>query len=161
MIDSEIIRIAIEKAVSDCVDGIQLPGIVDAAVGNVAVSSEQVQQIAAHLEQHGHGEITISAEVELILRVTDTDALQSIVRTEFRVTVDADAENLRAVASPQIRQAQGGGDWPCGRAYLGDADQPPPSGCMFAAWGNSAAVRLTSGLVPASLSPPQMVRRSS
>jgi hypothetical protein len=93
------IHIAIEKAVSACVDGIQLPGIVDAAVGNVAVSPEQLQQVAAQLEQHGHGEITISAEVELVLRVSNIDALRSIERTEFRVTVNADAENLLAVAS--------------------------------------------------------------
>jgi hypothetical protein len=99
--DLDGIRTAIEKAVSDCVDGIHLPGIASATVRKVAVSPEQLQQVAAQFEQHGHGEITISAEVELILRVTDTDALQSIERTEFRVTVDADAENLRAVASSE------------------------------------------------------------
>jgi hypothetical protein len=97
--DLDGIRTAIEKAVSDCVGGIRLPGIVDAAIGNVAVSSKQLQQVAAQLERHGRCEITLSAEVELVLRVSNIDALRSIERTEFRVTVNADAENLLAVAS--------------------------------------------------------------
>jgi hypothetical protein len=99
LIDSEIIRIAIEKAVSDCVDGIRLPGIASAAVRKVAVSSEQLQRVVAQLEQHGKCEITLPAEVELVLRVSNIDALRSIERTEFRVTVNADAGNLLAVAS--------------------------------------------------------------
>ena len=93
------VRATIEKAVSDCVDGIHLPGIASAAVRKVAVSSEQLQRVAAQLEQHGKCEITLSAEVELVLRVSNIDALRSIERTEFRVTVNADAENLLAVAS--------------------------------------------------------------
>jgi hypothetical protein len=93
------VRATIEKAVSDCVDGIHLPGIASAAVRKVAVSSEQLQRVAAQLEQHGKCEITLSAEVELVLRVSNIGALRSIERTEFRVTVNADAENLLAVAS--------------------------------------------------------------
>jgi hypothetical protein len=93
------VRATIEKAVSDCVDGIHLPGIASAAVRKVAVSSEQLQRVAAQLEQHGKCEITLSAEVELVLRVSNIDALRSIERTEFRVTVNSDAENLLAVAS--------------------------------------------------------------
>jgi hypothetical protein len=93
------IRTAIEKALSDCVFGIHLPGIASAAVSKVAIPSEQLQQLATQLEQHGKCEITLPAEVELVLRVSNIDALRSIERTEFRVILNADAENLLAVAS--------------------------------------------------------------
>src|SRR5664279_5238825 len=93
------IRTAIEKAVSHCVFGIQLPGIASAAVTKAVVSPEQLQRVAAQLEQHGKCEITLPAEVELVLRVSNIDALRSIECIEFRVTVNANAENLLAVAS--------------------------------------------------------------
>ena len=99
MIDTEIILIAIEKAVSDCVFGVHLPGIASAAASKVAIPTEQLQEVSAQLEQHGKCEITLPAEVELVLRVSNIDALRSIERTEFRVTVNSDAENLLAVAS--------------------------------------------------------------
>lgn len=79
--------------------GIQLPGIADAAVRNAAVSSAQLQRIAAELEQHGHSEISLSAEVELFLRISNSDVLQTIEATAFRVTVNVDGNDLRAVAS--------------------------------------------------------------
>ena len=97
--DLDAMHTAIEKAVSDCVFGIQLPGIASAAVSKVTVTPEQLQQLAAQLEQHGKCEITLPAEVELLLRVSNIDALRSIECIEFRVTVNADAENLLAVAS--------------------------------------------------------------
>jgi hypothetical protein len=58
-----------------------------------------LQQLSARLERRGHSDIALPAEVELVLRVSNIDALRSIERTEFRVTVNADAENLLAVAS--------------------------------------------------------------
>jgi hypothetical protein len=97
--DLDVIRATIEKAVSDCVFGVHLPGIASAAVSKVAIPSEQLQEVSAQLEQHGKCEITLPAEVELVLRDSNIDALRSIERTEFRVTVNADAENLLAVAS--------------------------------------------------------------
>ena len=97
--DLDVIRATIEKAVSDCVFGVHLPGIASAAVSKVTIPSEQLQEVSAQLEQHGKCEITLPVEVELVLRVSNIDALRSIERTEFRVTVNADAENLLAVAS--------------------------------------------------------------
>lgn len=99
--DLDATSTAIEKAVSAYVDEIQLPGIVDAAVCKVAVPSEQLQQVSAQLEQHGHSEVTVSAEVQLFLRFSNTKALPSIDSVEFRVSVDADADNLHAVASTE------------------------------------------------------------
>jgi len=99
--DSDKIRTAIEEALCASVNGIQVPGIVDAAVCKVAVSAAPLQQLAAELEQHGHGEITLSAEVELLLRLSNSDVLKSIEGTDFRVTVDADGNDLRAVASSE------------------------------------------------------------
>lgn len=76
--DLDRIRTVIEEAVSVSVQGVQLPGIAGAEIKKVAVSSKQLQRVAAHLEQHGHGEIKLQAEVELFLRVSNTDVLSSI-----------------------------------------------------------------------------------
>jgi hypothetical protein len=93
------IRGAIEEAVSLSVHGIQVPGIVDAGVRNAAVSSEQLERLANRLAQHGYDEIKLSAEIELYLRVSNTDLLGVIERTEFRVRVNAEENDLQAVAS--------------------------------------------------------------
>ncbi len=95
------IRAVMEKAVSVSVHGIHLPGITDAAVRNAAVCSGQLQRVAAQLEHHGHGETSLSAEVELFLRVSNIDVLSTIESTTFRVRVNADGNDLRAVASSE------------------------------------------------------------
>lgn len=99
--DLERIRGVIEEAVSVSVHGIQVPGIVDAAVRNAAVSSEQLERLANRLERHGHDEIKLSAEIELFLRVSNTDLLGAIECTEFRVRVNAEKNDLHAVASTE------------------------------------------------------------
>ena len=95
------IRTAIEKALCACVLDIQLPGIADGEAKPPVVSSEQLQWIAAQLEQHGHGEVKLVVEVELFLRISNTDVLSSIECTEFRVSINAEADHLRAVASSE------------------------------------------------------------
>jgi hypothetical protein len=97
--DLDKIRTVIDEALSVYAQGIQCPVIDDAAIRKAAVSSEQLQQIAARIEYHDHGEITLSAEVELFLRVSNTAVLSSIERMAFRVKVSADHNDLRAVAS--------------------------------------------------------------
>jgi len=103
--DVDGIRTAIEKALSACVFEIQVPGIVDGEARPPVVSLEQLQRIGAQLKQRGHSEITLSAEVELFLRISNTDVLRSVECTEFRVSVNAEADNLRAEASSEK-------DWP-------------------------------------------------
>lgn len=85
--DLNRIRTVIEQAICRSVAEIRLPGIVDAAIGPMAVSPEQVQQVAAQLEQRGYGEFGTSAEVELFLHVSNTDLLRSIESTEFHIRV--------------------------------------------------------------------------
>ena len=99
--DSDRLRTVMEEALSVCVQGVQLPGIAGAALGNAAFSSEQVGQVAAQLEQYGHGEITHSAEVELYLQISNTDVLSAIEATKFRVKVDASGDDLQAAASAE------------------------------------------------------------
>jgi hypothetical protein len=99
LIDSNRLRTVIEEALYVAMQGVQLPGIADAAVRKVAVSSEQLQRVAAELEQDGHGEIRLSAEVELFVRISNTDALSTIEGTVFLVRVTADENDLHAVAS--------------------------------------------------------------
>src|SRR5271165_3566622 len=106
--DLDIIRTVIEEAVSVSVQGIQLPGIAGAEIKKVAVSSKQLHRVAAQLEQHGHSEIKLQAEVELFLRISNTDVLSSIECADFRVLVSADGNVLCAVASSEK-------DW--GRAW--------------------------------------------
>jgi hypothetical protein len=97
--DLSRIRTVMDEAVSVALQGIQLPGIADAALKGAALSLEQLQWVAAQLEQHGHGEIKLVAEVELFLRISNTDVLSSIECTEFLVRVTADENDLHAVAS--------------------------------------------------------------
>jgi hypothetical protein len=102
------IRTVIEEAISVSVQAVQVPGIADAELRSASLSSKQLQRVAAQIEQHGHSELRLSAEVELFLRISNTDVLSSIEPTAFRVGVDADEDDLRAVASNEK-------DW--GRAW--------------------------------------------
>jgi hypothetical protein len=101
LMDFDRILTVIEEALSVFVQGIQLPGIAGAEIKKVAVSSKQLQRIAAQLERHGHSEIKLQAEVELFLRISNTDVLSSIECTDFRVLANADENALRAVASSE------------------------------------------------------------
>jgi hypothetical protein len=101
LMDLNRLRGVIEEALSVSVQEIQLPGIAGAALRNVVVSSGQLQQVASQLEQGDHGEIRLSAEVELYLRISNTDVLSAIETTAFRVKVGADVGDLRAVASTE------------------------------------------------------------
>jgi hypothetical protein len=102
------IRTLIEEAISVSVRGVQVPGIADAELRSASLSSEQLRRVAIRLEQRDHSEIRLSAEVELFLRVSNTDVLSSIEHTAFRVRVDVEEDGLRAVASNEK-------DW--GRAW--------------------------------------------
>src|SRR5277367_3549574 len=97
--DSDRRRTVIEEALSASVQGIQLSGIYGAEMKNVAISSNQLQRAAAQLQQHGHGEMKLSAEVELFLRISNTDVLSSVEHTVFRVQVSVEKNDLRAEAS--------------------------------------------------------------
>ena len=63
--DFDRIHTAIEQTVSVSVRSIQLPGIVDATVRSVAVTSPHLHQVATQLACHGQGEIRLAAEIEL------------------------------------------------------------------------------------------------
>ena len=80
---------------------IQFAGIADADLKNVSISSEQLQHLASELEQHNHGEVRISVEIELFLRVSNTDVLSSIQWVAFRANVSAEGNKLGAVVSPE------------------------------------------------------------
>jgi len=97
--NADRIRAVIEEALLASVKNIQLPGIDGAEIENVALSSKQVQRVAAQLHQHGHGQMKLSAGVRLFLRISNTDVLSSIEHTVFRVQVSVDENDLRAVAS--------------------------------------------------------------
>jgi len=97
--DLDRIRTVIEEALAVSVQGVQLPGIAEAGVRKAALSSAQLQRVANELDQNGQGEIRFSADVELFLRVSNTDVLGSIECTGFRVRLNADGNDLRAVAS--------------------------------------------------------------
>ena len=80
---------------------IQLLGIAGAEIKRVAVSSKLLQRIAAQLERNGHSEIRLQAEVELFLRVSNSDVLSSIECTDFRVLANANDNAVCAVASSE------------------------------------------------------------
>ena len=95
------IRSVIEQALLLSVQEIQFAGIADAALKKVSVSSEQLQHLASELEKHGHGEIRISAEIELFLRVSNTDVLSSIQWAAFWAKVNTEENELHALAIPE------------------------------------------------------------
>jgi len=92
------LRSAIDEAVSASVQAVKLPGIDGADVRTVNMTSEQLHRAAAQLEQGHHSEPIVAAEVELFLRISNTDVLRSIEPTEFRVAVEAHGNELRAAA---------------------------------------------------------------
>jgi hypothetical protein len=99
MIDLDRIRTVIEDALSVFVQGIHVPGIVAASVNHVALSAKQLRWVAAELVQHGNGDIRLSAEVELFLRVSNTEVLRSPERAEFLVMLNASENDFRARVS--------------------------------------------------------------
>jgi hypothetical protein len=79
--------------------GIELPGIVDAAVKGVTISHGQLQRVSAELEQSGQVEITVLADIELFLRTSNVDVLRSPQAMGFRVALTASENGLETVAS--------------------------------------------------------------
>ena len=61
--------------------------------------TEFPEPTGAQLEQEGHSNIILAAEVELFIRISNTEVLSSIESTEFQVAIEADGNGLRAVAS--------------------------------------------------------------
>jgi hypothetical protein len=96
-----ILRTAIDEAVSVSVGSINLPGIVDAVVRNVAVSPEHLQRLVTQVEQNGQTEVELSADVELFLRISNSDLLSSIQGVPFRVKVSAYDGGLQTVATAE------------------------------------------------------------
>src|ERR1700688_617518 len=99
MIDLDRIRTVIEDALSVFVQGIHVAGIVAASVNYVALSAKQLRWVAAELVQHGNGDMRLSAEVELFLRVSNTEVLRSPERAEFLVMLNASENDFRARVS--------------------------------------------------------------
>jgi hypothetical protein len=97
--DLNRIRTAIQKTICVSVHGIDLPGIVEAAVKGVNISECTLRQVAAELERSGQGEIRILADIELFLRISNTDVLRSPQSMEFRIALTASENGLQAVAS--------------------------------------------------------------
>jgi len=101
LIDLDKLHGTIEEALSVAVRGVQLPGIADAAVRKVGVSSEQLQRIAVELAQDGNADVRLSVEIELFLHISNTDVVSTIECTVFLVRVAADENDLRAVATSE------------------------------------------------------------
>jgi len=97
--DSNKIRMAIEQAVSVTVQGVQLPGIADAELKTMVLTLEQVQLLAVQLERKGGAQMRVSVELELFLRVSNTEVLSSIEDTEFLVNLEADGSDIGALAT--------------------------------------------------------------
>ena len=72
--------------------------VFDAAVQNADITSRDLEQVAAQLKQHGHSEVTVFAEIQLRVRASNTDLFRSIQRHPFRVIVDTQENDLRAIA---------------------------------------------------------------
>ena len=101
LMDLDRLRSVMEKALSLAVQDVQLPGIAGADLRNAAVSARQLQQVAEDVKERCHSEIRLSAEVELYLRISNTDVLSAIEVTDFRVKVDACGDDLQAAASTE------------------------------------------------------------
>ena len=95
------IRSVIEQSLLLSVQEIQFAGIADADLKKISISSDRLQHLASELEHHGHGEVRISVEIELFLRVSNTDVLSSIQWVAFRANVSAEGNELGAVVSPE------------------------------------------------------------
>jgi hypothetical protein len=98
VMDLGMLQTAIEKAICLAVHGIQVPGIADTSLRTVTVSGTLLQELATRLERHTHAEVMVSAELDLFLRISNTEVLRSVEPTEFRVDISADGNGLSAVA---------------------------------------------------------------
>jgi hypothetical protein len=98
LMDLDRLRSVIEKAVSVSLQEVRLPGIAGTHLRDVDVSSRQLQHVVAQLEQYGHAEIRLSAEVELYLRTSNTEVMTAIDDMAFRMRINADGDDLRGVA---------------------------------------------------------------
>jgi len=93
------IRTAIEQAVDTSVQGIQVDGIDHADLKQVTLPSEQVKFVAAQIDEHGHCEISLTADVQLFLRISNDDLLIWTEPAEFLVRLDAEQGGISAVAN--------------------------------------------------------------
>lgn len=75
--DSNKIRMVVEQALAFTVKGVQQPGIAAAELRAMVLSLEQVQLLEVQLEREGRAQIKLSVEVELFLRVSNTEVLSS------------------------------------------------------------------------------------
>ena len=99
--DSDKIHTLIEEALSVTVQGVQLPGIADAELMSMAVPAGKVQHLAAQRERQGYGKMRLSVEVELFLRVSNTEVLSSIECADFVVSVKAHGQEFRVTVSDE------------------------------------------------------------
>jgi hypothetical protein len=98
-IDLSRVRTVIEDSLSVTVQGVQPAGIVSADVRKIIPSSTQLQRIAADLEGEGRAEIGLTAEVELLLRISNTDVLSAIEGIRFCVDLSVCEDDFRVLAS--------------------------------------------------------------
>jgi hypothetical protein len=98
-LDSAQIRRVIEEALSVAVQKVRIPGIADAEIRHMALTAVQLEHLAAQLERQSYGEVSISVEMELFLRVSNTDLLSAIERADFVVRVDVAGSTSSATVS--------------------------------------------------------------
>jgi hypothetical protein len=101
VIDLEQIRRVIQDTLTVFVRGIKVPGIAEAALRKAALSLRKLQSIAAQLERHSYGEINVSAEVELFLRMSSMEALLSIESAEFLIKLNRESDDVIATVSTE------------------------------------------------------------
>src|SRR6516225_1254911 len=95
----ERLHTTIERAILVSVQEINLPGIARADLRSVAVLAEQLQRVAAQLEQHGCSKIRLPAKVELYLRISSANLLRVVESTEYEVVLQANGDDFSATAS--------------------------------------------------------------
>jgi hypothetical protein len=96
--DLGMLREKIADAISLSVGSIKCFGIDDAETKNVAISSRHLHQIAAQLERENQMSVAISAEIELFLRLCNSELVASVQFISFRVELWSDDDGIRAAA---------------------------------------------------------------
>jgi hypothetical protein len=97
--DLDRIRVTIEESLAVALGAVQFPGIVNAELKRASLSSKHLQGAATKLARNGHCSLRVAAEVEVFLRISNSDVLSSIEHMEFVVLAKMSESKLCAVAT--------------------------------------------------------------
>lgn len=105
--EQKVIHKTIRDAVSVCVANVNFPGIESIEVSYFDISPSELQVVVSHLATLGLSELSVSADVNLYVRISNSDVVHSRQALPFRIHITNQSGDVHATAINQT-------DWEVG-----------------------------------------------